>query len=286
MTSQILDFSQELINQIANCILEEQEDKIGLWETQSKGIAEESYTRLCELPSLTVLVGTKRGVESDSENNGTESKSEQPATKSGAGTRNAEEQCILNLALTCSGLYSALSPYLFRHITLRNTKRSGQAIKYLCSTSQIAHTKALTFKAKALFNSNENYYDVENVLPEVVRETLRNFSTFPNLETLVIHFDFNITEDARADCDWSEMYIDLLGNERGDSDADSEEAEETHAWRALMKGTLEDVSAGGSDNVRELIYRGYFLESCSAFGSPAWNRVRLPFDPKRYVRDF
>ena len=98
----------------------------------------------------------------------------------------------LNLARTCTRFYEILRPYLFQSITIRNTEKSGRAVKYLRGTAHVANVRTLHFKGEAPGNRKDHFKDVEGVFPATVNDILGNLSQFPHLTTLIISFNFHM----------------------------------------------------------------------------------------------
>ena len=96
------------------------------------------------------------------------------------------EHAVYNLSRTSTSLYKLLTPYTFRSITLRNTKKSGRALQYLPSTSQAASIEILLFKCKIPGGKEEDNPSIEKVFPTEVDDVLSNLSRFPRLATLII----------------------------------------------------------------------------------------------------
>ena len=179
------------------------------------------------------------------------------------------EQAVYNLSRTSTFLYQILSPYLFRCITLRNTKSSGQAVQYLRSTSQIANIKTLHFKCqltgdKQDFHDNEN---IESIFPSETNDVLSDLSQFPRLVTLIIDF-------VALDDPWDFDRGDLNTVAEIESEEEIEKAEEQNRRRALVKKTLKAISTTCSDGVREFVLRQCPTRTNSIFCSEEFDRVR------------
>ncbi|KAK0512967.1 hypothetical protein JMJ35_004984 [Cladonia borealis] len=173
------------------------------------------------------------------------------------------EQAIFNLSRTSTFLYKFLSSYLFRNITLRNSAKSGQAVQYLCSTSQIANIKTLHFKGKTPAKEEEDFRTFESIFPAEVNDILSNLSRFPCLATLIIDFD---VEDH-----WTEVFYDLWRFDTSEGEEEIKKAEEQKLWRALIKKTLEAISTTCSDSVRDFVFKQYPILPNSVLGSVPFN---------------
>ena len=169
------------------------------------------------------------------------------------------EQAVFNLSRTSTSLYKLLSPYLFRFITLRNTEKSGQAVQYLCSTSQVANVKTLLFKCEGPPEKEEDLHDIESILPNGVNGVLSNLSQFPRLATLIIDLGMDYFWDFRDDVE---------------SEEEVEKAEEQKRWRAVIKKTLKAISTTCSNGVREFVLKQCPTRSNSVFCSEQFNKVR------------
>lgn len=184
----------------------------------------------------------------------------------------AREQDILNLSRTCNFFYKILSPYLFRSITLRNTRKSGAAVQYLCSTSQIAYVKTLHFMGTAPGEEKPNFRDVEPVFPPEVKSVLSNLSQLPYLETLIVDFDFHLNEQEREE-HWDDLLTNLTADDDDETMEEIEKAEEQEGWRALMKKTFEAICMGASNGARELVIKDCPIRANSILGSGQFNKV-------------
>lgn len=184
----------------------------------------------------------------------------------------AREQDILNLSRTCTFFYKILSPYLFRSITLRNTQKSGVAVQYLCSTSQVAYGKTLHFMSTAPGERKPNFGDVEAVFPPEVKSVLSNLSEFPYLETLVIDFDFHLNEEEGYE-HWEDLLYYLAADDDDETVEEIEKAEEQEGWRALIKKTFEAICMDASNGTRELIVKDCPIRANSVLGSDRFNKV-------------
>ena len=176
------------------------------------------------------------------------------------------EQAISNLSRTSTFFYKFLSSYLFRDITLRNSAKSGQAVQYLCSTSQIANIKTLHFKCETPAKKEEDFRNIESIFPAEVDNVLSNLSRFPCLATLIIDLD---VEDH-----WTEVFYDLWMFDGSESEGIIKKAEEQKLWRALIRKTLEAISTTCSDSVREFVFKQYPILPNSVLGSVPFNEVR------------
>ncbi len=180
------------------------------------------------------------------------------------------EQAIFNLSRTSTSLYKILSPYLFRCITLRNTEKSGQAVQYLCSTSQVANVKTLRFKCEEPGMKEEDLHDIESIFTNEINHVLSNLSQFPHLATLIIDLGMDYFWDFANDVE---------------SEEEIEKAEEQKRWRALIKKTLKAISTTCSDGVREFVLKQCPTRTNSVFCSEQFNKVRQlnPISPQQAI---
>lgn len=185
---------------------------------------------------------------------------------SSSGLRSSGKQDIVNLSRTSTFFYSILSSYLLRCITLRNSAKSGQAVQYLCSTSQIANITTLHFKDETSARTEGDFHNIESIFPAEVNDILSHLSRFPRLATLTIDLGL---EDHEAD-----VHVDLWMDGRNESEKEIEEAEEHFRWRALTKKTLKAISSTCSDSVREFVFKQYPIRTNSVFCSAPFNKVR------------
>ncbi len=190
---------------------------------------------------------------------------------------------IFNLSRTSTSFYRILSPYLLRCITLRNTEKSGQAVQYLCSTSQIAYIKTLHFKCKIPGKEKENSHDIESIFPAEVDDILGNLSRLPSLATLIIDFGL---EDALNDV-YDDLEVENSTDSRGkiEQAKEVEKAERQKVWRALIKKTLNAISRTCSDGVREFVFKQCPIRTNSVFCSESFNKVCLftPISPQQAI---
>lgn len=146
---------------------------------------------------------------------------------------------IRSLCRTCTYFYNILSPYLFRRIVLRKTLKSGSSVRYLANTSQCTNIKLLHFKAAVPAGSR----DINRYFPPSVQSVLCNLASFPNVETLILDFNFQKVDGEDPE--------DLMMDEDEETEEQIKEAENRHAWRALQKRTFQAVTQEGSNNIRE-----------------------------------
>lgn len=182
------------------------------------------------------------------------------------------EQNIINLSRICISFYKILSPYLFRSIILRNTRKSGAAVLYLCSTNQIKYVKTLHFKAIVPGERRRDVRDVEGVFPAEVKTVLSNLSQFPCLENMSIDFDFHLNTDNESEyCD--DLFGNLTACDAEDTEEETERLEEQESLRALVKKTFEAICMDVSNGMRELVVKDWPMRANSIVGSNRFNKV-------------
>lgn len=278
MSLRLVDLSPELILHIVDLLLEEE---------KSSGANDDEDERFAELKFDFELANDYEKSRGDGENDetsnddiiddvsGKQSAEDQEPHRENLGQASkvtpSGEQVISNLSRACTYFYKLLSPYLFRSITLRNTEKSGAAVKYLCSTNQIAYVKTLHFRGTVPAEWSEDIRAVAQFFPPALSTVLSNLSQFPILETLIVDFDFRLEERH-----WYDHRDDVLASIIGDEDEETEDeiqkAEAQEGKRALVKKTFDAISMGAPDSIRELIFKDCPIRADSVFGSERFNK--------------
>ena len=181
------------------------------------------------------------------------------------------EQAVYNISRTSTSLYKLLSPYFFRSITLRNTKKSGRALQYLLSTSQVVNIKTLHFKCKMPGGKEEVSPSIEKVFPTEVNDVLSNLSKFPRLATLIIDLGLYSHCDDVYDYDGDDDDLEMVGE--NESEEEIKMTEKQKRYRSLVEKTLKAISTTCSDGVREFILKQFPIRTNSLF-SESFNEVR------------
>ncbi|KAI4113185.1 MAG: hypothetical protein LQ345_005776 [Seirophora villosa] len=173
-------------------------------------------------------------------------------------------KAITGLSQTSSIFYRLLSPFLFRNIILHNTKKVGDAVRYLAITSQRAYVKVLYFKAIATGSKSQDSHDIDRDFPSSVKRVLSNLAIFPNLETLILDFDL---ESVKYD-----DFEDVMQRYAEETEQQIIEAEGKRAWRALQKQVFDAITTKDSNKSRELVVKTCPLKATSLFGSDQMNQ--------------
>ncbi|KAL8966724.1 MAG: hypothetical protein Q9197_005823 [Variospora fuerteventurae] len=177
-----------------------------------------------------------------------------------------EAQAITSLSRTSTFFYKLLSPVLFRHIVLHNTQKSGNSVQYLAKSSQRTSVKTLYFEGVATASENQDNDDIRRAFPSSVETVMSNLAVFPNLETLILHFDLEkVHEDHFEDF--------FLQDDEEETEGQTREAEAKQAWRALQKQTFEAITSMDSNKCRELVVKICPLKPMSVFGSKKMNQL-------------
>ena len=180
-------------------------------------------------------------------------------------------QAVYNLSRTSTSLYKLLSPYFFRSITLRNTKKSGRALQYLLTTSQVANIKTLHFKCKIPGGKEEVSPSIEKIFPTEVNDVLSNLSKFPRLATLIIDLGLDSHCNNIYNHDGDNDDLEMVGE--NESEEEIKMTEEQKRYRALVEKTLKAISTTCSDGVREFVLKQFPIRTNSLFSEP-FNEVR------------
>jgi len=279
MSLQLLDLSHELILQIVDYLLDQEKD------SDTNDIEDETLADLKSDTEAAEADGLSKG-DSQEEDTRTDETTDDASGRHGEQDpeyQNKEgglaskvvssgEQDIFNLSCTCTSFYKILSPCLFRSITLRNTRKSGAAVLYLCSTNQIAYAKTLHFKGTAPGQLKEGFRDVDGVFPPEVKTVLTDLSQFPCLETLIVDFDFHLNEEDGFE-HWDDVLVNLTADDDDETVEEIEKAEEQEAWRALIKKTFEAICMDASNGIRELVVKDCPIRVNSVLGSGRFNKV-------------
>ncbi|KAL9022244.1 MAG: hypothetical protein Q9185_000644 [Variospora sp. 1 TL-2023] len=187
-----------------------------------------------------------------------------------------EAQAITSLSRTSTFFYKLLSPLLFRHIVLHNTQKSGNSVQYLAQSSQRTSVKTLCFKGVATRSEDQDNDDINRDFPSSVETVMSNLAVFPNLETLILHFDLEkIHED---------HFEDFSQEDEEETEGQTREAEAKQAWRALQKQTFEAITSMDSNKCRELVVKICPLKPTSVFGSTQMNQLES-FSFEIYAQD-
>lgn len=190
-------------------------------------------------------------------------------SKDGKRIADDSSEAVGDLSRTSTYFYKLLSPYIFRHIVMRNTQKSGNALQFLVESGKSAYVKALHFKASASDNGAGDNGKVEADFPSSVQGILSNLASFPNLHSLIVDFDFEKIQER----DFHEV---LLQEDDDDQETEEQiiEAEGKQAWRALQKQTFNAISHKNSAHIRELVVKTCPLKATSLYGSDQMNKVR------------
>ncbi|KAL8959030.1 MAG: hypothetical protein Q9193_004030 [Seirophora villosa] len=173
-------------------------------------------------------------------------------------------QAITGLSQTSNIFYKLLTPFLFQYIILHNTKKFGDAVRYLAITSQRAYVKVLYFKAVATGGESYGSHDIDRDFPSSVKSVLSNLAIFPNLEKLILDFDLENVQDG--------SFEDLMQSHDEETEQQIIEAEGKQAWRALQKQAFDAITTKGSNKSRELVVKTCPLKATSLFGSEQMNQ--------------
>ena len=186
------------------------------------------------------------------------------------------EQAMINLSRTCSAFYNMLSSQIFRSITIRNSERSGKAVNYLCTTSQIMFVKTLHFKGEAPGDESEDFYNTDRIMPQQVQSILSDLSQLPSLETLIIDFTFHLETEGFLVKYWGNKFFELYNVEAIE---ETKGAEAEQAWRALMQKVFDAISEQKSTSLRNLVVKICPVRPSSAFYTERFKQVCavLPF---------
>ncbi|KAF1348098.1 hypothetical protein BDV97DRAFT_416227 [Delphinella strobiligena] len=179
---------------------------------------------------------------------------------------------LLNLSSTCSLYRIILAPFLFETITLQNTEKSGASIAAVAKRGLSHHVKVLHYIAsapgtaeeappegnvdKALEEELEEEEtldedipkDFTNLLPPIVHSTLANLQCFPNLQNLIVEFEFDFD-----DVDKWDQIEELFW--RAESPEEVDLAETQEAWRAIMAKSWTAISKNTSPHFKSLEIR-------------------------------
>lgn len=169
---------------------------------------------------------------------------------------------------TSTYFYKLLSPYIFRHVVMRNTQRSGEALQFLVRSSQRANVQALHFKASVTGDGTHEDGKNDAEFPTSVHSILSDLASFPNLQALVVDFDFEKIQDRD--------FEDFIQEDDDDQESEDQivEAEGGQAWRALKKQTFDAISKDNSSRIRHLVVKTCPLKATSLYGSEQMNKVR------------
>ncbi|KAI4286450.1 MAG: hypothetical protein L6R35_004293 [Caloplaca aegaea] len=187
-----------------------------------------------------------------------------------------EAQAITSLSRTSTYFYKLLSPFLFRHIVLHNTQKSGNSVQYLAESSQRTSVKTLYFKGVATESEDQDNDDINSHFPSSVETVMSNLALFPNLETLTLHFDLEKVQEG--------YFLLFLEDQEEETEQQTREAEAKQAWRSLQKQTFEAITSMNSNKCRELIVKIWPLKSTSVFGSKQMKQLES-FSFEIYARD-
>ncbi|KAL8753343.1 MAG: hypothetical protein Q9184_005454 [Pyrenodesmia sp. 2 TL-2023] len=199
-------------------------------------------------------------------------------SKGGKEIADDSSDAISKLSRTSTYFYKLLSPYLFQRIVMRNTQKSGDTLQFLVGSGQSANVKALHFKASASESDADDDGKFEADLPSSVHGILSNLASFPNLQSLIVDFDFEQIQDRD--------FGDLIQEEDDDRETEEQiiEAERKQSWRALQKQIFDAISKEKSSHIRHLVVKTCPLKATSLFGSEQMNKVQS-FSFEVYARD-
>lgn len=148
------------------------------------------------------------------------------------------------LSATCKSLRRLLVPQIFRSIILHQSARSGGSIQALISAGHAQHVKELRYVAKAddPGNGSIENEEAEDVLSSDSYATLGHLDRFPNLQRLVLTFEFDI-----ANWDRAIFMFDQL-----ETSDEVLHAESTLVWRKLLRQIFAALAANSPTSLRQL----------------------------------
>ncbi|KAF2651430.1 hypothetical protein K491DRAFT_606943 [Lophiostoma macrostomum CBS 122681] len=177
-----------------------------------------------------------------------------------AVAEHADFESRLALSATNSRYRTFLLPIIFR--TLKVTSDEGEANEVLEFAKKIgANVKAISFHGTAEPNLNEDEEEEndgdEQILPLAAAELLRG-QHFPNMTTLIVHFEFDFENNDRSD--------DGVWDSRDDLSDGASMYE--FPWRRLMAQTW--AAASQNKNISELIVKDLIAKAVSLWFTAQW----------------
>lgn len=117
---------------------------------------------------------------------------------------------------------------------------------------------------------------------------LCNLRRFPNIETLIVDFDFHLAADVQYE-HWGNTILGLMADDEAESRDIIELKEGDEAWRALMGKTFNAISANQNQGVvRDLVVRMCPIRPSSPFGTEqldGWLETLESFRFEIYAHD-
>lgn len=197
---------------------------------------------------------------------------------------------LLNLSSTCSFYRTILAPSLFGSITLHNTEQSGASIAAVAKRDLSHHVKVLHYIGSAPGTAEEDLQeenvhkaleegfhveemldedtskDFTNLLPSIVYSTLANLQCFPNLQSLIVEFDFDFD-----DIDKWDHIEELFWCAESPEEVDFLETQE--AWRAIMAKSWTAISKNTKPHFRSLEMRQMMPKIVSTYQSEEFHTL-------------
>lgn len=173
---------------------------------------------------------------------------------------------LLSLSATCSHFRTLLLPYVLRSITLRNTEKSGSSIEAIANCSNSCqHVKELHFIGSAPGSNEETFGETENILPDIVQSILAGLQRFPNLRSVSVEFDLDLSNDDK----WEDGFYIFDVRETPDENV---KAESNEGWRALMAKTWTAISHNTDPHFKAFEIRQLLPIEVSTFREPQFHR--------------
>ena len=171
-------------------------------------------------------------------------------------------KAFLPWSCTCSFYRSLLAPHVFRTIALCNDETSGKSVRMISNGPYAGHVRKLQFKGSTLTKTGRKNCEtranpnVEKALADDVEAVLSSLGIFPNLQSLLIEFDFS------KDGQWEDGYWTLPFEEdtlslRG--------KDESKPWMRVLRQTFEAVVSNDRSSIWHLELRNLICKPVRTF---------------------
>ena len=176
---------------------------------------------------------------------------------------------VVNLSSTCRSYRNLLVPKLFQTVILRNSEKSGQAIKEFLRSKNSIFVRNLHYKGKSylppdhILGPSEKEIDTSGDIPETIlsdatREILSDLKSFSNLEQLIIEFEWDDEQ-----LSWAFYHFD-----EDETVHQTNERESKDAWRALMAKTYAAIGTNkATSKIKSLEFRNVLPKVPSSWKS-------------------
>ena len=169
---------------------------------------------------------------------------------------------LVGLSCTCSSYRDHLAPRMFETLELRNTEKSGRSVRAIACSPHKGHVQRLLYKGLLICqdpmdNELPDEKDPEEDLKDTVEDALSSLTSFPNLSTLRVEFEFQENDSWYPDS----SYCAFLWEE---DDYSLVEWEKKQAWRSLMSRSFRAIAQNAGSSIKHLEVAEFIAKDLTA----------------------